>query len=111
MAKRKLAKKVDKLESRAEELQAQADELREAIADRAEDLSATTRETADSLAETAAEKLDELEESSEEGSATGGGVKRIIGLLLAAFAGLGVYLKRKRDRELDEALWEDPRAL
>lgn len=108
MANRKLAKKVDKLESRAEELQAQADELREAIADGAERLSATTRDAADSLAETAAEKLDE---TSGEDASSGGGIAKIVGLLMAAFAGLGVYLKRKRDRELDEALWEDPRAL
>jgi hypothetical protein len=32
-------------------------------------------------------------------------------LLLAAAAGVAAALKRQRDRELDEAIWEEPRDL
>ncbi len=35
---------------------------------------------------------------------------RRLGLLLAAAVGaLAVVLKRQRDRDLDEAIWEEPR--
>lgn len=52
------------------------------------------------------EELQELE-SDEDG---GGFFKKLLfvgGLLGAA----GWFMKRKRERELDEALWEEPRAL
>lgn len=39
------------------------------------------------------------------------GKGRIIALLLAAVGAVGWLLKRRRERELDEALWEEPRAL
>lgn len=37
--------------------------------------------------------------------------KGLIALLLAAIGALGFFVKKKRERELDEALWEEPRAL
>lgn len=40
-----------------------------------------------------------------------GGKGKLIALLLAGLAALGFFLKRKRERDLDEALWEDPRSL
>lgn len=40
----------------------------------------------------------------------GGGFSKLLMLLL--IIGLGSYvMKRKREQELDEALWEEPRAL
>ena len=40
----------------------------------------------------------------------GGGLSKL--LLLLLIVALGSYvLKRKREQELDEALWEEPRAL
>lgn len=39
------------------------------------------------------------------------GRKGLIALLLAAIGALGFFIKKKRERELDEALWEEPRAL
>ncbi len=39
------------------------------------------------------------------------GKKGLIALLLAAIGALGFFMKKKRERELDEALWEEPRAL
>ncbi len=37
--------------------------------------------------------------------------KGLIALLLAAVGAVGFFMKKKRERELDEALWEEPRAL
>ncbi len=57
------------------------------------------------------ELLEELEQlKSEEEDEGGGFFKKLLfvgGLLGAA----GWFMKRKRERELDEALWEEPRAL
>ena len=41
----------------------------------------------------------------------GGGALRKILLLLAVLAAGSYVLKRQREMELDEALWEEPRAL
>ncbi len=35
----------------------------------------------------------------------------ILVLLAAAAAGVFVFLQKKREQELDEALWEEPRSL
>ncbi len=37
--------------------------------------------------------------------------KGLIALLLATIGAIGFFMKKKRERELDEALWEEPRAL
>ena len=37
--------------------------------------------------------------------------KRLVLLLAAAVGVVAVALKRQRDRELDEAIWEEPRDL
>ncbi len=39
------------------------------------------------------------------------GKGKLLVLLLAAAGAAGFMLKKKRDQELDEALWEEPRAL
>jgi len=87
MAKR-LSKKVSKLEKKADHLRRKAEkkgkELQGATSDRIDDLS----------------KQDK------------GGKKGLIALLLAGgAAAAAVALKRKRDQELDEALWEEPRSI
>lgn len=55
-------------------------------------------------------ELEELEAEAEQ-EQNGGGILRKL-LFLGSLAGaVGWFLKRKRERELDEALWEEPRAL
>jgi hypothetical protein len=50
------------------------------------------------------------DETVDETSDHGGGFQKL--LLLILLAALGSFmLKRKREQELDEALWEEPRAL
>ncbi len=50
------------------------------------------------------------DETLDETTDHGGGFPKL--LLLVLLAALGSYmLKRKREQELDEALWEEPRAL
>ncbi len=41
----------------------------------------------------------------------GGGKGKFVALILAGLGALGFFLKKKRERELDEALWEEPRSL
>lgn len=43
--------------------------------------------------------------------ASGIGKGKLFAMLLAGLGALGFFLKRKRERELDEALWEEPEAL
>jgi hypothetical protein len=94
---KRLQKQIDKLETAAEQLAATADELRDKAAAKAERLSdrATSR---------AAELLDIEQEEPK-------GRKGLVALLLAAAGGAAFALKRKREQELDEALWEEPRDL
>lgn len=40
-----------------------------------------------------------------------GGLLKVLALLVALGAGVAALLKKKRDQELDEALWEEPRGL
>ncbi|MFP4310354.1 MAG: hypothetical protein ACLFS9_00030 [Nitriliruptoraceae bacterium] len=92
MGRSKIAKKVDKLEKEADKLRKKAEkkgkELQSKASDRIEELDAEIK-------------------GEEKGSKAG-----IIALLLAAGAGVAAFvLKRKRDQELDEALWEEPRSI
>ena len=92
MGKSKIAKKVDKLEKEADKLRKKAEkkgkELQSQAADRIDDLN------------------DEITKD-EKGSKFG-----VFALLLAAGAGIAaVVMKKKRDQELDEALWEEPRSI
>ncbi|HEX2028962.1 MAG TPA: hypothetical protein VHF25_13285, partial [Nitriliruptorales bacterium] len=50
-------------------------------------------------------------DNEEEPQEESGGKGKLIALVLAGLGAVGFYLKRKRERELDEALWEEPRAL
>ena len=88
VAKSRVAKKIDKLEK-------EADKLRKKAEKRGKEMQAA-----------ASDRIDELNKQDDKGGKGG-----IIALLLAALAGGAFALKKKRDQELDEALWEEPRAL
>lgn len=71
-----------------------ANELKDRVATKAGDLAAAAR--------------DATEDVAEDDSRGKGGLL----LLVAAVAAVAAFLlKRKREQELDEALWEEPRAL
>jgi len=70
-----------------------ANELKDRVASKASDLAAAAREATEEVDEDARGKSGLL-------------------LLVVAVAAVAAYLlKRKREQELDEALWEEPRAL
>jgi hypothetical protein len=87
---KKLSKKVARLEKQADALRAKAEK-------RGKELSTM-----------ASERLDDLR-AEPEPSKSGGKGK----FLLVVLSALGAVfaLKRKRDQELDEALWEEPRSI
>jgi hypothetical protein len=87
-ASKKIMKKIDKLEK-------QADDLRKKAEKKGKDLQSM-----------ASDKIDDLGKDDDKG-----GKKGVFALLLAIGAGVAVALKRKRDQELDEALWEEPRSI
>jgi hypothetical protein len=86
---KKLSKKLDKLEKQAEELRSKAEKKGKELTAKASD------------------RLDDL--TSEPEPEKGGKGKFL--LLLAAIGGALFALKKKRDQELDEALWEEPRSI
>jgi hypothetical protein len=96
MAKKK-KKTSKKLSKRVAKLEKQADELRAKAEKRGKEL--TTM---------ASERLDDLR--SEPEPQKGGGKGKFLLVLLGAL-GAAFALKRKRDQELDEALWEEPRSI
>jgi hypothetical protein len=87
VGKSRLAKKVEKLEKEADALRKKAEkkgkQLQSSASDRIDDLKAE-------------------EKSSKKG---------IFALILGAGAAIAFALKKKRDQELDEALWEEPRSI
>lgn len=86
MANKRLSKKVAKLEKQADGLRKKAEKK------------------AGSLQDMASDQIDELSKPKR-------GRKRTLGLLVAIATGAAVALKKKRDQELDEALWEEPRSV
>ncbi|TVR36594.1 MAG: hypothetical protein EA388_03335 [Nitriliruptor sp.] len=87
MAKR-LSKKVSKLEKKTDQLRKKAEK-------KGKELQSTT-----------SDKIDELTEQDKNSK------KGLVALLLAGVgAAAAVVLKKKRDQELDEALWEEPRSI
>lgn len=88
MAKSRVAKKVEKLEKKADGLRKKAEKKGKQIQSRASD------------------RIDELQAKEKKG-----GKKGLLALLVAIGAGVAMALKRKRDQELDEALWEEPRSI
>lgn len=93
----KLSKKVAKLEKKADGLRKQAEK-------KGKKLSSQASDTFDSLAKDAKARVGKEDEEKSGG-------KGKFALLLAVLAGVAVALKRKRDQELDEALWEEPRSV
>lgn len=87
MGRSRAAKKIDKLEK-------QADQIRKKAEKKGKDLTSM-----------ASDRMDDLS-----GDDKGGG-KGVFMLLLALAAGAAFVLKKKRDQELDEALWEEPRSI
>lgn len=87
MGKSRVAKKIDKLEK-------DADKLRKKAEKKGKDLKST-----------AEDRIDDLVKEDKKSK------KGIVALVLAAAAGVAFALKKKRDQELDEALWEEPRSL
>jgi hypothetical protein len=100
----KKSKTTKKLLKRLENLEKQADDLR-----------SKAEAKGIELTHKAVDKFDELRE--DDGKKKGkkkddeGGNKGKILLLLLAIGGGLAALKRKRDQELDEALWEEPRSI
>jgi hypothetical protein len=88
VGKTRVAKRIDKLEKEADKLRKKAEKKGKELKDTAED------------------RIDEITAEDDKG-----GKKGVVALLLAAGAGVAYALKRKRDQELDEALWEEPRSL
>ena len=87
-SKSKISKKIDKLEQETDKLRKKADKKGK------------------ELQSNASKRIDELS-----GEQDKGGKKGFFALLLAAVAGAVFALKKKRDQELDEALWEEPRSI
>jgi hypothetical protein len=92
---KKLIKRLEKLEKQSNDLRSKAE---------AKGLE---------LTEKAVDKFDELRDDGKKGKKKDdeGGNKGKILLLLLAVGGALAALKRKRDQELDEALWEEPRSI
>lgn len=88
MGKSKISKKIDKLEKETDKLRKKAEKKGK------------------ELQSTASDRIDELSAQEDKG-----GKKGVFALLLAALAGAAFALKKKRDQELDEALWEEPRSI
>jgi hypothetical protein len=92
VGKSKIAKKVDKLEKEADKLRKKAEqkgkELQSQASHRIDDLS---------------DEISGKQKRSKKG---------LFALILAAGAGVAAFvMKKKRDQELDEALWEEPRSI
>jgi len=93
---KRVRKQVDKLEGAADQLVAAADDLRIRAAAKAERLSAAATDKAADLLDV------DLERNQK------GGKKGRLALLLAGLGGAAFFMKKKREQELDEALWQEP---
>lgn len=93
VGKSKIAKKVEKLEK-------EADALRK-----------TAEKKGKQLQSQASDRIDELSDEIS-GEKSKSSKKGLFALLVAAGAGVAAFvMKKKRDQELDEALWEEPRSI
>lgn len=86
---KKLSKKLHKLEKQGDKLRSKAEKKGKELTSMASD------------------KLDDLRDEPEKDK---GGKGKFL-LFLLAIGGAVFALKRKRDQELDEALWEEPRSI
>jgi hypothetical protein len=104
MAKSKTSKKVSK---KLDKLEKKGDKLRSKAEKKGKELSSKAEKKGRELSHMAADRLHDLGEEPEKDK---GGKGKFLLLILAA-VGAVVALKRKRDQELDEALWEEPRSI
>jgi hypothetical protein len=88
MGRSRAAKKIDKFEKKADQVRKKAEKKGKELQGKASD------------------RIDDLS-----GQDDKGGKKGVLALLLALAAGGLFALKKKRDQELDEALWEEPRSI
>lgn len=93
MANRRLNKQVEKLEEKADKYRGLAEE-------KAEKLSAKT-----------SARAQDAKVKAEEAAEENGGRMGLFALVVAAIGGVAYFLKKRREQELDEALWEEPRSL
>jgi hypothetical protein len=96
---KKLSKKLDKLEKQADALRGKAEK-------KGKELSSKAEKRGKELQGKASERFDVVPAPEKEK-----GKKGTFFLLLAAIGGALFALKKKRDQELDEALWEEPRSI
>lgn len=96
---KKLSKKLDKLEKRGDDLRKKAEK-------KGKELSTSAQARGKELQAKAADRFDAIPEPEKDK-----GGKGTLLVLLVAIGGALFALKRKRDQELDEALWEEPRSL
>ena len=88
MAKSRIVKRVEKLEKEADQLRKKAEKKGKQLQDRA------------------TERIDELSGKPKRSR------KGVFTLLFSAVGAAAAFvLKKKRDQELDEALWEEPRSI
>jgi PHP family Zn ribbon phosphoesterase len=88
VGKSNISKKIDKLEKETDKLRKKAEKKGK------------------ELQSSASDRIDELSDGKDKS-----GKKGWFALFLAALAGAAFALKKKRDQELDEALWEEPRSI
>ena len=87
MGKSRIAAEIDKLEKDADQLRKKAEKKGKHLKGMASD------------------RIDELTERDKRSK------KGLVAVLLAVGAAAMFFMKKKRDQELDEALWEEPRSL
>ena len=111
----KKAKKATKLSKKVAKLEKKADGLRKQAEKRGKEISAQAGQKSKQFQSQAADTFEAVSKDAKtrmgKEPQPSGGKKGKFTLLLAVLAGVAVSLKRKRDQELDEALWEEPRSV
>ena len=93
MSKSRIVKKVEKLEKEADQLRKKAEKKGKQLQSKATD------------------RIDELNDEIQGKPKKGSKLSLFAGILAAVGGVAAVVMKKKRDQELDEALWEEPRSI